>query len=497
MPPKKRPAADAAAGGSNESNWMKPRIARDADAAGSVDHKPKPKTQRRRKDAKGAPQVPMSVGGVLESLRATAKLPGSPLDESDALGCGEASVEQVVTAASGLEAGIAAESDYLGCGKASVDVAAGAMNSLEQAHACVVTSASRLYAGIASPRNDTTPDANTEQRRTALRRVPSSPARPASSLRVDDGGMPLIESVVDVNTWDRHMADYFKVCSYNRCYTIELCACCLATHYMVRSLFLALKPLIAERRLLFACDLNAEEIDGSRLSSEHIDDSETMPIHNLARGRHAWSIEWDKTARAELLSHPGFDSNTCVFGDMIGFVVPAYKAVIEHLMDHPELAFDALVDVVRSAKLTGGSTLRSDCYAHKRVCVCCPTDGHCAGTPCTDFSSQGSQDGISGVTTMFLLVWMSLMNGLEPSVIFQENVETFPVDVMKRALGGKCVLEWHVDDSANFGWPGHRIREFTGFRHRRLLNNGFTPDHPVLPLSSFMRFPSPLCVFLS
>ena len=55
------------------------------------------------------------------------------------------------------------------------------------------------------PPPDTHASPSTQQRQ--LKQSPSSPAKPSSSLRVEDGGIPLVENVVDVNKWDRHMAD--------------------------------------------------------------------------------------------------------------------------------------------------------------------------------------------------------------------------------------------------------------------------------------------------
>ena len=124
---------------------------------------------------------------------------------------------------------------------------------------------------------------------------------------------------------------------------------------------------------------------------------------------------------------------------------------------------------------------------HTKEFVACKTDGHAAGTPCTDFSSQGLQQGLSGVTTLYLLTWMSLMNGLEPSVIAQENVAAFPTDVLKQGMGHKFMFEWLVDDSVHYGWPGHRVRKFTGMRHRRLQKSHLDDTHPICPLAAFMR----------
>ena len=87
----------------------------------------------------------------------------------------------------------------------------------------------------------------------------------------------------------------------------------------------------------------------------------------------------------------------------------------------------------------------------KLICVPCRADGHAAGTPCTDLSSQGLQHGLNGITTLYLLARASLMNGLEPTVTCQENVDRFPTNVLKTLLGAKYVLEWYVDDSVNFG----------------------------------------------
>ena len=198
--------------------------------------------------------------------------------------------------------------------------------------------------------------------------------------------------------------------------------------------------------------------------------------------KHRWVLEWNKDAIKELLLHPGLGPDCCVFGDIMTFVNPAYSSVIEHLKKNPHLAVDVLTDVVRSGALV---KLTSWCYRHNRYCKVCRTDAHCAGTPCTPFSTQGSQKANEDPCVLFLLVWCALIIKLRIPSVLQENVSGFISSLLVSLMGHLYDAQWYVCDTDVYGWPSHRVRKYHGLilKDATMPLATTTPD----PLDVFMR----------
>ena len=108
-------------------------------------------------------------------------------------------------------------------------------------------------------------------------------------------------------------------------------------------------------------------------------------VSTIHTHRHLWCVEWNAAARGELLIHPAL-GDCCIFGDVLSFVKPEFNAIIRHIQQHLHL-HQVLKDVAISGRLVG-TRPKAYCFRHNRVCEAQKTDGHRAGTPCTDFSKQ-------------------------------------------------------------------------------------------------------------
>ena len=209
----------------------------------------------------------------------------------------------------------------------------------------------------------------------------------------------------------------------------------------------------------------------------------------LRHAKHLWCVEWDGAARSELMVHPAL-GDCCIFGDVLTFVKPEYDGVIKHVQKFPHL-HHVLKDVVTSGRLVGKRP-SAYCFRHCKVCEAKATFGHRAGTPCTDFSKQGSQLGLNGPTVVYLMVWFAIMNSLQPTVIGQENVSMFPAEILGEYLPD-WHLQWATEDSPNFGFPVSRIRQLCGLTHKQRT----MPPSSIVKLSSwfreFHRSRSPAC----
>lgn len=98
-----------------------------------------------------------------------------------------------------------------------------------------------------------------------------------------------------------------------------------------------------------------------------------------------------------------------------------------------------------------------------------PASIHIAGTPCADFSVKGNQMAELGPTFVLFLCWCAQRLLLQESILIQENVHQFKVELLFRMLGKL----YHVDTSESvtfgpqeLGWGVQRQRRWTVPRHK-------------------------------
>ena len=112
-----------------------------------------------------------------------------------------------------------------------------------------------------------------------------------------------------------------------------------------------------------------------------------------------------------------------------------------------------------------------------RTCQAKEVDAHVAGTPCVDFSSRGNRQGLTGKSCAALLAWMGQRLRIQETFVIQENVTSFPTDVLQRVLGKVYFIDVVLLDPNSFGWPIARKRKFTLLRHR-LKTGAVTQPEP-------------------
>lgn len=107
-----------------------------------------------------------------------------------------------------------------------------------------------------------------------------------------------------------------------------------------------------------------------------------------------------------------------------------------------------------------------------------PGDIHVAGSPCTDWSSMGQQQKLSGPTAAAFLVWTRWMLDNEPTIIIHENVKRFPVRILVELFGASYSVHSIELTPKEVGWPIARPR-----RYSLLLKKGrATLQRPLVEL---------------
>ena len=124
---------------------------------------------------------------------------------------------------------------------------------------------------------------------------------------------------------------------------------------------------------------------------------------------------------------------------------------------------------------------------HTRTCQAKEADLHVAGTPCVDFSSRGSRQGLAGKTSAALIAWIGQRLRIQEAFIIQENVPSFPTDILQKVLGQVYFIDVVVLDPHAFGWPIARKRKFTLLRHR--LKTGAVTQPLNMFCELFLREP--------
>ena len=97
--------------------------------------------------------------------------------------------------------------------------------------------------------------------------------------------------------------------------------------------------------------------------------------------------------------------------------------------------------------------LEAWCLNHNTVCTLRPACRHTAGTPCTNFSRMGLQEGSDGITFVHILAWLGLRLQLQEAEIAQENVPDFPKSILQECLGHLYSMDSMQICPSQLGWP--------------------------------------------
>ncbi len=104
-------------------------------------------------------------------------------------------------------------------------------------------------------------------------------------------------------------------------------------------------------------------------------------------------------------------------------------------------------------------------------------DAHCGGNPCKDWSLLGKRRGLNGPTAPILITWAILIKRHKPTLVIQENVLAFPVELLQDLLGPAYRLQSLALDPRRLGWPVARQRRYALFS---LVRNCTPPSLAVL-----------------
>ena len=164
------------------------------------------------------------------------------------------------------------------------------------------------------------------------------------------------------------------------------------------------------------------------------------------------SIEWNDDANLELRVSPC--APQCMHKNILDFLVPASRSVLESMQEYDPKKVYALVSQPGVVKL------EAHCQVCQAQCRYKRAQLHIAGSPCVDWSAFGQKQEENGPTIIFFMVWVMMRRMLqEPSVIL-ENVPSFPLGMLQSYLGDLYDIDSVSTCNADFGLAVRRARRY-------------------------------------
>ena len=186
----------------------------------------------------------------------------------------------------------------------------------------------------------------------------------------------------------------------------------------------------------------------------------------LPKPTNLFMIEWNKEAQEELklMSSEGGSipekDRPCLFEDIGAFWQADLQPIVEQLMKQPTMSVDVLAPRISNGT---ASTRVAYCLQHRKRCSLKVAKRHVSGTPCVGHSKRGCGLSLADPGVVHLLVWISLRLDLQEPSILQENVKSFPCEVLKRFLFRLYWLDVVVLDACLFGVPQAQLNWEFGF----------------------------------
>ncbi|CAK0807139.1 unnamed protein product [Prorocentrum cordatum] len=194
-------------------------------------------------------------------------------------------------------------------------------------------------------------------------------------------------------------------------------------------------------------------------------------VGTTLRCENKFAIEKREESRVELMCHDC--APTCVFEDMMDFVNPKVRRVLES--QGARMKFDDIVKIFKS-----GMAIKSKarCRIHCKECDALYCRLHTAGTPCVVWSPQGPQVGVDDLEFLLcFLAWCSQRLLIKEDGILHENVPEFPVNLLDMMLG-EYLIETIVLSPLALGHPVQRERRITWLRHKKTVTESVPSPMP-------------------
>ena len=183
-------------------------------------------------------------------------------------------------------------------------------------------------------------------------------------------------------------------------------------------------------------------------------------------------IEWKQSSQEEC-KLMGSRENCCLFGDIGQFFRKELKeGIIPQLMEKPHQAISVLTPLIMSGQAV---STHGTCLVHGKTCALKSCKRHTAGTSCRPFSARGCGLQTADIDMLYTLSWVALRRTLQESDVTQENVVRFPLTLLTQLLGDLYHIDSVVLDSACFGAPTARERQFVRLRHKQKIISETSP----------------------
>ena len=168
------------------------------------------------------------------------------------------------------------------------------------------------------------------------------------------------------------------------------------------------------------------------------------------------NIEWDLECRRELcaLPHPPM----CLFDDINQF----WNETIDMGSISSVSQYEKLI------KSGIGILPHGWCLLHLRTCKLQTAECHIGGTPCPDWSSQGSRNKEAGPDAMATMAWIGQRYTLEEPIWINENVAAFDWFLMCNILCEKYIMVSCILKSEQV-WVQRRHRRITVGVNKKLI----------------------------
>lgn len=146
-----------------------------------------------------------------------------------------------------------------------------------------------------------------------------------------------------------------------------------------------------------------------------------------------------------------------LFKDITSFWDPTYK--VSSAWSLPEF----------ENAIKNGNPIKTSawCVICNKVCKITKCFCHVAGTPCQDWSSQGSRRGADGENLQCTMCWVAMRHALEDDTFLNENVPGFDHDLILKTLSTKYAIFSVVVNLESLGWPVRRPRRLTYGLHKK------------------------------